>query len=347
MSRVGTVIKAKRRIKVGINGFGRIGRLVFRICHARQGEFEVVHVNDLTDAETLGYLLKYDTVHGRFPGEVSAADDKHLLVDGKKLSISAERDPSKITWGDLGVEIVVDSTGVFRSKDKLEAHLRGGAKKVILSAPSKGPLDMTVVIGVNDKELSPEHKIVSNASCTTNALAPLAKILNDKFGIQRGLMTTVHAMTNDQRLLDLPHDNLRRSRAAANNIVPTTTGAASAVGEVLPALKGKLNGMALRVPVPDGSVVDLTTDLNRKVTKEEVNAALKEAANGPLEGVMVYTDDEIVSTDIVGQPESSIIDGQLTEVLDGNMVKTFAWYDNEWGYSNRVVDLIALMGNVG
>lgn len=344
--RVGPVIKAKRKVKIGINGFGRIGRLVYRIAHARPDEFEVVHVNDLTDAETLGYLLKYDTVHGRFGGEVQVKDDKTLLVDGKALSISAEKDPTQIKWGERGVEIVVESTGVFRKKEQLQKHIDGGARKVILTAPAKGALDATVVIGVNDKDLTPQHKIVSNASCTTNALAPLAKVLHEKFGIRRGLMTTVHAVTNDQRLLDLPHDALRRTRAAGNNIVPTTTGAASAVGEVLPALKGRLNGLALRVPVPDGSIVDLTVELEKKVKKEDVNAALEEAARGPLKGVMVFTKDEIVSSDIVGQPESSIVDAQLTEELDGTMVKAFAWYDNEWGYSNRVVDLVALMANL-
>ncbi|MBX3466955.1 MAG: type I glyceraldehyde-3-phosphate dehydrogenase [Planctomycetes bacterium] len=345
MSRVGAVIKAKRKVKVGINGFGRIGRLVYRICHARSDEFEVVHVNDLTDAETLGYLLKYDTVHGRFAGDVKAAGD-HLVVDGKRLGISAEKDPTKIKWGEVGAEIVIEATGVFRKREQLAKHLEGGARKVILTAPAKGALDATVVIGVNDHQLTPQHTIVSNASCTTNALAPLAKVLHEKFGIKRGLMTTVHAITNDQRLLDLPHDALRRTRAAGNNIVPTTTGAASAVGEVLPALKGKLNGMALRVPVPDGSVVDLTAELEKSVTIEEVNAALEAAAAGALKGVMVYTRDEIVSSDIVGEPQSSIIDSALTDVQDGTMVKTFAWYDNEWGYSNRVVDLAALMANL-
>ncbi len=344
--RVGPVIKAKRKVKVGINGFGRIGRLVYRIAHARPDEFEVVHVNDLTDAETLGYLLKYDTVHGRFNGDVQVKDDRTLLVDGKPLSISAEKDPTAIKWGDRGVEVVVEATGVFRKKEQLQKHIDGGARKVILTAPAKGPLDMTVVIGVNDKDLTPQHKIVSNASCTTNALAPLAKVLHEKFGIVRGLMTTVHAVTNDQRLLDLPHDALRRTRAAGNNIVPTTTGAASAVGEVLPALKGRLNGLALRVPVPDGSIVDLTVELEKKVDAKQVNAALEEAARGPLKGVMVFTSDEIVSSDIVGQPESSIVDAKLTESLDGSMVKAFAWYDNEWGYSNRVVDLAALMANL-
>jgi glyceraldehyde 3-phosphate dehydrogenase len=344
--RVGSVIKAKRKIKVGINGFGRIGRLVYRIAMARPSEFEVVHVNDLTDAETLAYLLKYDSVHGRFDGEVGVQDAKTLTVSGKKLTMSAEKDPAAIKWGDMGVELVVDSTGVFRKRDQLAKHLAGGARKVILSAPAKGALDATVVIGVNEKTLTPQHTIVSNASCTTNALAPLAKVLHEKFGIKRGLMTTVHAFTNDQRLLDLPHDNMRRSRTASANIVPTSTGAATAVGEVLPALNGKLNGMALRVPVTDGSIVDLTAELEKPATKEEINAALKAAANGPMKGIMVYTEDEIVSSDIVGQPESSIIDAQLTEVQDKTLVKTFAWYDNEWGYSNRVVDLIALMGNL-
>jgi glyceraldehyde 3-phosphate dehydrogenase len=289
--RVTPVARAKRKVKVGINGFGRIGRLVYRICAARAEEFDVVHVNDLTDAETLGYLLKYDTVHGRFDGDVTVADEKHLKVNGKLLSISAEKDPSAIKWGELGVEVVVEATGVFRKKEQLAKHLKGGAKKVILTAPAKDALDLTVVIGVNEGELTAKHTIVSNASCTTNALAPLAKVLHEKFGIKRGLMTTVHSMTNDQRLLDLSHDNMRRSRAAANNIVPTTTGAASAVAEVLPALKGKLNGMALRVPTPDGSIVDLTADLERSVTAAEVNAALKEAAAGALKNVMVFTDD--------------------------------------------------------
>jgi glyceraldehyde 3-phosphate dehydrogenase len=345
-ARVGGVVRAKRKIRVGINGFGRIGRLVYRIASARPDEFEVVHVNDLTDAETLAYLLKYDSAHGRFQGDVRAVDEKSISAGGKTFTISAERDPSAIKWGDKGVELVVESTGVFRKMDQLQKHKQGGAKKVILSAPAKGALDATVVIGVNEDALTPKHTIVSNASCTTNALAPLAKVLHDSFGIKRGLMTTVHAYTNDQRLLDLPHDNMRRSRAAGANVVPTSTGAASAIGEVIPALKGRLNGMALRVPVTDGSIVDLTVDLEKGATKEEINAALKKAAEGRLKGIMVYTEDELVSSDIVGQPESSIVDAKLTEVQDGSMVKAFAWYDNEWGYSNRVVDLIALLGNL-
>ena len=344
--RTSAFVKAKRKLRIGINGFGRIGRLVFRIAEARPDEFEVVRINDLTDAETLAYLLKYDTVHGRFDGEVSH-EEGAIHVNGRRIGISAERDPSAVKWGDLGVELVVEATGVFRSADKLQKHLDGGAKKVVLTAPAKGELDATIVLGVNHDVLGPQHKLVSNASCTTNALAPVAKVLHETFGLKRGLMTTVHAFTNDQRLLDLPHDNLRRSRAAANNIVPTSTGAASAVGLVLPALKGRLNGMALRVPVPDGSLVDLTAELEKPADKKAINAALKAAAEGALKNVMVYTDDEVVSSDVVGFPASSLVDGQLTEVIDGNLTKTFAWYDNEWGYSNRVCDLLALMGNLG
>jgi glyceraldehyde 3-phosphate dehydrogenase len=343
--RVGAVVRSKRKVKVGINGFGRIGRLVYRIMHSRREEFEVVHINDLTSADMLAHLLKYDTAHGRFDPSVTSAEGK-ITVEGKTIGITAQKDPAQIPWGQLGCEFVIEASGAFRKKDQLEKHIAGGAKKVVLTAPAKGELD-TFVLGVNGDQVTGKHTIVSNASCTTNALAPMAKVLQDSFGIKRGLMTTVHAITNDQRLLDLPHDDYRRARAAGFNIVPTSTGAASAVGLVLPALKGKLNGMALRVPVMDGSLVDLTVELNKSATKESINAALKAAAEGPLKGVMLYTHDEIVSSDIVGMPESSIIDAELTEVMDGTMAKVFAWYDNEWGYSNRVADLVAHMSNVG
>jgi glyceraldehyde 3-phosphate dehydrogenase len=343
--RIGATVKSKRKVKVGINGFGRIGRLVYRILHARKDEFEVVHINDLTSADMLAHLLKYDTAHGRFDAAVSSSEGK-LTVDGKSIGIGASKDPATITWGSLGAELVIEASGAFRKKDQLEKHIAGGAKKVILTSPAKGALD-TFVLGVNGEGLAAKHTIVSNASCTTNALAPMAKVLHEKFGIKRGLMTTVHAITNDQRLLDLPHDDFRRARAAPFNIVPTSTGAASALGEVIPQLKGKLNGMALRVPVMDGSLVDLTVELEKKTTKEEINAAFKAASEGPLKGILLYMPDELVSSDIVGMPESSIIDAELTDVMDGTLAKCFAWYDNEWGYSNRVVDLAAAMANLG
>lgn len=328
-------------IKVAINGFGRIGRLVFRIIESQKA-FEVVQINDITSAEVLAHLLKYDSIHGRFKGNVTATADA-IVVNGKKIQISAEKEPVKLPWGKLGVDVVLEATGVFRKKSQLETHLQAGAKKVLLTVPSKDEIDATIVIGVNDQMLKPGHKIVSNASCTTNCLAPVAKVLHDKFGIERGLMTTVHAYTNDQRILDLPHSDLRRARAAAMSMIPTTTGAAKAVGKVIPELKGKLDGFAIRVPTPDGSVVDLVADLKVKVTKEDINSAMKEAANDKLKGILEYTEDPIVSIDIIGNPHSSIFDALSTMVVDGNMVKVVAWYDNEWGYSCRVVDLMKLM----
>lgn len=328
-------------IKVAINGFGRIGRLVFRIMES-QKDFNVVQVNDITDAETLAHLLKYDSIHGRFKGQVSTKDDA-IVVNGKTIKVSAEKEPANLPWGELGIDVVVESTGVFRKRSQLESHLKAGAKKVILTVPAKDEIDATIVLGVNDDHLKPEHKIVSNASCTTNCLAPVAKVLHDKFGIERGLMTTVHAYTNDQRILDLPHKDLRRARSAAMSIIPTTTGAAKAVGKVIPELNGKMDGFAMRVPTPDGSVVDLVAILKKTVTREEVNAAMKEAAAGKLKGILEYTEDPIVSTDVIGNPHSSVFDALSTMVLGGNMVKVVSWYDNEWGYSYRVVDLIKKM----
>lgn len=324
-------------IKVGINGFGRIGRQVFRA--AQSHDFEIVAINDLTDAKTLAHLLKYDSVHGQFEGEVHAEGDT-LMVNGKPLKVMAERDPAKLPWGDLGVDVVIESTGLFTQKEKAQLHLDAGAKKVIVSAPAKGDL-LTVVLGVNEEEYNAdEHHIISNASCTTNCLAPVAKALNDKFGIVKGLITTVHAYTNDQKILDLPHKDLRRARAAGMSIIPTSTGAAKAVGLVIPELNGKLNGMAMRVPTPDVSVVDLVVELKQEVTAEQVNDAFREFAANIYPGVMKVSDEPLVSIDYTTCPLSSIVDSDLTMVLDGNMVKVVSWYDNEWGYSNRVVDLV-------
>ncbi len=324
-------------IKVGINGFGRIGRLVFRACEADPA-IEVVAVNDLTDAKTLAHLLKYDSVHGRFGDSVEVVDGG-FTIDGRFVKVLSERDPGSLPWGELGVETVVESTGFFTDGTKAQAHRDAGAKKVIISAPAKNE-DITIVMGVNDDEYdAATHNIISNASCTTNCLAPFTKVLVDNYGLKRGLMTTIHAYTNDQRILDLPHKDLRRSRAAAANIIPTTTGAAKAIALVLPELKGKLDGMAMRVPVPDGSVVDLVAELDRDVTIDEVNAAMKAAAEGPMKGILKYTEDPIVSSDIVGDPHSSIYDASAT-MVHGNMVKCISWYDNEWGYSNRVKDLV-------
>ena len=328
-------------IKVGINGFGRIGRLVFKAA-AQRKNMDVVLINDITDAETLAFLLKYDSVHGRYPGEVKAAGDA-IVVNGKSIKVMAEKDPAKLPWGKLGVDIVVESTGVFRKRDDVAKHLQGGAKKVILTVPAKDEIDATIVIGVNDNMLKPEHKIVSNASCTTNCLAPVVKVLHKNFGVMHGLMTTIHAYTNDQRILDLPHKDLRRARAAALSIIPTTTGAAKTVGEVIPELKGKLDGLAMRVPVADGSLVDFVAQLSRPVTVEEINAAMKKAATGELKGILEYTEEPIVSCDVIGTPYSAIFDAQSTFVMQGNMVKVVAWYDNEWAYSLRVVDLIEKM----
>jgi glyceraldehyde 3-phosphate dehydrogenase len=324
--------------RIAINGFGRIGRAVFRIVQQRKG-LEVVAINDLTDEATLAHLLRYDSVMGRFSGTVGS-EKGALTVNGRKIPASAEKDPEKLPWAALKVDVVIESTGVFTTRDACAKHLKAGARKVILTVPPKDEVDALVVLGVNDEALKPEHQIVSNASCTTNCLAPMAKVIHESFGIEKGVMNTIHAYTNDQNVLDLPHKDLRRARAAALNIIPTTTGAARAVGKVLPALKGKLDGFALRVPVPDGSVVDLTAKLSRKVTREEVNAALRKAAEGPLKGILAYTEDPIVSTDIIGTAVSCTVDGALTMVQDGDLVKVVGWYDNEWGYSQRVVDLV-------
>ncbi len=330
-------------VKVGINGFGRIGRLVFREMLNRE-DFEVLGINDLTDAKTLAHLLKYDSVHKKFQGTVEAKEDS-IVVNGKEIKIYAEKDPANLPWKELGVEYVIEATGVFRKKDQIAKHLEAGAKKVVLTVPAKDKIDNMVVLGVNDDSLRPEDKIVSNASCTTNCLAPVAKVLNDEFGIVKGLMTTVHSYTNDQQILDLPHKDLRRARAAAMSIIPTTTGAAKAVGKVIPDLEGKLDGMALRVPTPDGSLVDLTVELKKEVTIEEVNGAMKKAAEGAMKGILEYTEDPIVSVDVVGNSFSSIFDAQST-MVDGNMVKVLSWYDNEWGYSVRVVDLMEKMAKM-
>jgi glyceraldehyde 3-phosphate dehydrogenase len=326
-------------VRVGINGFGRIGRNVFRAAHAAGADIEWVGVNDLTDSKTLAHLLKYDSILGRFPGEVQATATG-IDVDGKELRVLAERDPAALPWADLGADVVIESTGFFTDRENASKHLDAGAKKVIISAPAKGE-DVTVVLGVNfdayDKE---RHTVISNASCTTNCLAPFAKVVNDAIGIKHGLMTTIHAYTSDQRLQDMPHSDLRRARAAALNLVPTSTGAAKAVGLVLPELNGKLNGFAIRAPVPVGSVVDLTFEAERETSVEEVNGALKAAADGDLKGILSYCEDPIVSNDIVGDAHSSIVDSLLTAVIDGTLVKVVSWYDNEWGYSNRIVDLV-------
>ncbi len=326
-------------IRIAINGFGRIGRLVFRILHERSG-YEIVAINDLADAHSLGHLLKYDSVHGRFPGTVEWAEGE-ISADGKKTKVLAERDPSKLPWKDHRIDFVVESTGIFRSREQCMQHVQAGANKVLLTVPPKGDVDAMVVMGVNEEVLKPEHKVISNASCTTNCLAPMAKVLHDAFGIERGLMTTVHAYTNDQRTADMIHSDLRRARAAAVNIIPTTTGAARAVGKVIPELNGKLDGFSLRVPVPDGSIVDLTANLRKSVSVAEINGALRAAAEGPMKGILAYTEEPIVSSDIVHDSHSSIVDGASTMVCDGGkLVKVVSWYDNEWGYSNRVVDLL-------
>lgn len=324
-------------IKLAINGFGRIGRLAFRIAFQRKDKFEFVGINDLMDAKTLAHLLKYDSVHGKFPGEIQV-DGDYVIVDGIKIKVSAEKDLTKLQWKD-NVDVVLESTGVFRKREQLELHLANGAKKVILSAPAKDALDATIVLGVNDNILTGNEKILSNASCTTNCLAPMVKVLNDNFGIESGLMVTVHAYTNDQRILDLPHSDLRRARSAAINSIPTTTGAAKAVGLVIPELKGKLQGYAIRVPVPDGSITDFTAKMKKTVSVDEINNAMKEAANSYLKGIMEYSDVDLVSTDIIGNPHSCIFDSKLTIVCD-DLVKVVGWYDNEFGYSHRIVDLI-------
>jgi glyceraldehyde 3-phosphate dehydrogenase len=327
-------------VRVGINGFGRIGRNVFRAAQAANADIEWVAVNDLTDSETLAHLLKYDSILGPYPGTVEVDGDA-IVVDGKPLKVLAERNPADLPWGDLGVDVVIESTGFFTKRADAAKHLEGGAKKVVISAPASDE-DITVVLGVNfDKYDKETHHVISNASCTTNCLAPFAKVVNDAIGIKHGLMTTIHAYTQDQNLQDAPHKDLRRARAAAVNLIPTSTGAAKAVGLVLPELNGKLNGFAVRAPVPTGSLVDLTFEAARETTKEEVNGALKAAADtGALTGILKYTEDPIVSSDIVANPYSSIVDGLLTTVIDGTMVKVVSWYDNEWGYSNRVVDLV-------
>jgi glyceraldehyde 3-phosphate dehydrogenase len=327
-------------VKVGINGFGRIGRNVFRAAKAAGAEIEFVAVNDLVDTATMAHLLKYDSILGRFPGEVEAGDGV-ITVDGQEIKMLSERDPAQLGWGERGVDVVIESTGFFTARADAAKHLEAGAKKVIISAPAKEP-DVTVALGVNfERDYDPaKHDVISNASCTTNCLAPLAKALNDSIGIEQGLMTTIHAYTADQRLQDMPHKDLHRARAAALNLIPTTTGAAKAVGLVLPELNGKLNGFSMRAPVPTGSVVDLTFTTPDPVTPEQVNAVVKEAADGPLKGILSYTEDPIVSTDIVGDPHSSIFDaGQTMVIGDGRMVKAVSWYDNEWGYSNRCVEL--------
>ena len=325
-------------IRVGINGFGRIGRSVFRILSDRS-DVEVVAINDLYDNGQLAYLLRYDTVMGMFDKSVSTDADS-MTVDGRRIRMTAERDPAKTAWGKLGADIVVESTGALRTRAKLEGHLQAGAKRVILTVPPKDEIDAMIVIGVNEENLKPEHRLVSNASCTTNCLAPVAKILDESFGIEEGFMTTVHAYTNDQRLADVPHKDLRRSRAAAENIIPTTTGAARAVGKVLPRLAGRLDGLAMRVPVPDGSVVDLSCRLRRPVSARDVNEAVRAAADGPMKGIVEYSEVPLVSSDIIGNAHSSIFDALSTAATGDGYLKVVSWYDNEWGYSNRVVDLI-------
>ena len=331
-------------IKVGINGFGRIGRNVYRVIAERE-DIDVLAINDLTDARTLSILLKYDSVHGRFNGEVGTKDNA-LVVKGKEIRLTKERDPASLPWKELGVEVVIESTGIFTTKADCEKHLEAGAEKVILSAPAKDQLDATIVMGINDNDLKPEHKIVSNASCTTNCLGPLVKVINDSFGIEKGLMTTIHAYTNDQKVADLMHSDLRRARAAAINIIPTTTGAAKAIGEVIPELKGKLDGMAMRVPVANGSVTDLVATVKKNVSIEEINNVIKTASENELKGILEYCEDPIVSSDIIDNAHSCIFDSLSTYVIGDNLVKVIGWYDNEWGYSNRMVDLIELISKV-
>ncbi|HTY00287.1 MAG TPA: type I glyceraldehyde-3-phosphate dehydrogenase [Bacteroidota bacterium] len=325
-------------VTLGINGFGRIGRLVFRRLLEQGKDFNVAAINDITDAKTLAYLLKYDSVHGIFQADVKADGDA-LVVNGKRYKIMAEKDPSKLPWKDMGVTVVVEGTGIFTSREKLQMHIAAGAKKVLLTAPAKDEIDATVVLGVNDNVLTGKEQFVSNASCTTNCLAPMVKVLNETFGVDHGYMTTIHSYTNDQRLLDLPHKDLRRARAAALSIIPTTTGAARTVGKVIPELKGKLDGFSLRVPTPDASITDFVAVLKKPATKEQINEAMKKAADGPMKGILEYTEDELVSTDIIGNEHSCIFDSKLT-MAQGSTVKVFGWYDNEWGFSCRVVDLL-------
>jgi glyceraldehyde 3-phosphate dehydrogenase len=328
-------------LPVAINGFGRIGRLVFRAA-VEQGGLEIKAINDLTDAKTLAHLLKYDSTHGRFAGEVEVAGDD-LVVNGRAIRILAERDPANLPWGDLGVEVVLESTGFFTEADKARAHIDAGAKKVVISAPAKGA-DITVVMGVNEGAIQADHQIISNASCTTNCLAPMVKVLHEKFGLVKGMMNTIHSYTSDQRLLDAPHSDMRRARSAAASMVPTTTGAAAAVGEVLPELDGKLDGLAIRVPTPDGSLTDFTAELKSEADAAEINAAFKAAAANSLAGILEYSEEPLVLADIIGNPHSCIFDALSTNVLEGTMVKVLGWYDNEWGYSNRCVDLLRKLG---
>jgi glyceraldehyde 3-phosphate dehydrogenase len=325
-------------IKVAINGFGRIGRNVFRIAQKRS-DVDVVAINDMFSPEQLAHMLKYDSVYGRFDGTVEASGDG-LRVNGSTIKVLKEKDPSQLPWKQMGVQLAVESTGVFRKRDQVAQHLSAGAKKVILTVPAKDEIDRTIVLGVNDDMLQPGDQIVSNASCTTNCLAPITKVLHDDYGIVRAFMTTVHAYTNDQRLIDTPHSDLRRARSAAINVIPTTTGAAKAIGKVIPELNGKMDGMAMRVPVPTGSIVDLVAEVSKDITREDINQAMKKAASGAMKGILQYCDEPIVSTDVIANPHSSIFDSLATMVIDRKMVKLVSWYDNEWGYSNRVVDLI-------
>jgi len=331
-------------IRIAINGFGRIGRLVYK-AGFKDSRFEFVVLNDITDAKTLAHLLKYDSTHGRFPGKIEVVEDG-FLVDGKKLKVLAEKDPAKLPWRDLKIDIVVESTGAkaFRDRKGIQQHIDAGAKKVLLTVPSKDEIDATVVFGVNDHDLKPEHKLVSNASCTTNCVAPMAKVLHENFGIEWAFMTTIHAFTNDQKVLDAPHSDLRRARTAAQSIIPTTTGAARTVGKIMKDLKGKIDGTALRVPTVDGSITDLVVVAQKDVTIEAINAAFKKAADGPMKGVLEYTEDEIVSCDIIGNPHSCVFDAKSTMTLGPRMLKVFGWYDNEWGYSARCIDLLHRMG---
>jgi len=330
-------------VKVAINGFGRIGRNVLRAAKESGADLDFVAINDITDAKTLAHLFKYDSLYGQFSGTVET-DGSSIIINGDKVRVFAERDPGQIPWPEVGADIVIEGTGLFRKRDDAAKHLRGTVKKVIITAPAKGP-DVTICMGVNDEVYdAAKHSIISNASCTTNCLAPVAKVLNESFGIERGLMTTIHSYTNDQKILDAPHKDLRRARAAAVSMIPTTTGAAAAVGLVLPDLNGKLDGFAIRVPTPTVSVVDLTANLAKSVSAEEVNAAVKAAAEGPLKGILQYCDEELVSVDFVKNPHSSMFDSLFTKVLEGDLVKVLSWYDNEWGYSNRIVDLTKFVG---
>jgi glyceraldehyde 3-phosphate dehydrogenase len=332
-------------VKIGINGFGRIGRHVLKIAFEKS-DIEVAAINDLTDAATLAHLLKYDSVYGRYQHPVQVKGNA-IVVNGKEIKIFAEKDPKNLPWKELGVDIVIESTGVFRKREQVAWHLEAGAKKAILTVPSKDKVDNTIVLGVNDDALTKDDHIVSNASCTTNCLAPVVKVLHDNFGVMEGLMTTIHAYTNDQRLLDFPHSDLRRARAAALSMIPTTTGAAKAVGLVIPELNGKLNGMAIRVPTPTGSLVDLVVRLKKDASVDEINAAIKKAAEGPMKGILAYCEDPIVSADVIKDTHSSVFDAKSTMKLESGLVKVLSWYDNEWGYSNRVVDLIALIMKKG